>query len=187
MRTRTAIAITAGLLTALTACSSSGGSSTTAAPAAAAPASAQPPAPASSSAPAKALDAAGITAKLATTIPSVKLTVTYDATSDPNGRLGRQHQYSSKTAFDDTRVSNDPKAKEDATKDRRDSISYGGTVEVFDTAEDAKAWMDYVDNAQQSLGGLLKPDYLYRHEAVVVRVSHLLTPDQAKQYEQGIS
>lgn len=182
MRTRSAIAVTAGLLAALTACSSGG--TTTAAPTTSTSAAAQ--AAPTSSAPTKAADAAAVTAKLAKTITSVQLTVTYDATTDPNTRLGRPHQYTSKTAFDDTRVSEKPEAKEDASQDRRDSISYGGTVEVFATAEDAKVWMDYVDKAQQALGGMLKPDYLYRHDAVVVRVSHLLTPDQAKQYEQGI-
>jgi hypothetical protein len=136
---------------------------------------------------AKAQDAAAVTAQLTKAIPPVKLTVTYDATSDPNGRLGRPHQYTSKTAFDDTRVSNDPKAKEDATKDRRDSISYGGTVEVFATADDATAWVKYVDTAQQALGGLLKPDYMYQHGKVVVRVSHLLTPDQAAAYDKALA
>ncbi len=182
MRTRSAIAVTAGLLAALTACSSGSSSPSTAPPGSGtAAASTQPSTPA----PAKALDAAGMTAKLAKTIPTIKLTVTYNATSDPNQRMGRPHQYLSKTAFDDTRVSDNPKASERA-KDRND-IAYGGTVEVFATPEDAETWFKYIDGLSQALGGMVQPDYYYRNGAVVVRVSHLLTPEQAKQYEQGIS
>lgn len=132
-------------------------------------------------------DAAAVTAKLTTAIPSVKLTVTYDATSDPNGRLGRPHQYTSKTAFDDTRVSGTAQAQGDATQNRRDSISYGGTVEVFPTADDAAAWVKAIDIEQQAFSGLVRPDYMYQHGKVVARVSHLLTPDQAAAYDRAIN
>lgn len=149
-----------------------------------------PTAPASAtsgSLPKATLEAMAVTNKIAKAIPSVKLTVTYDATTDPNGRLGRPHQYVSKTAFDDTRVSDKPKAAEDAVQGRRDSISYGGTVEVFSTADDAAAWLADVDRGQQAISGLMLPDYLFRHDRVVVRVSHLLTPEQAAEYEKAIS
>lgn len=182
MRVRTTLTLAAAVLAAATACTATSAGTSTATTPAAAGNSAAPAAP-----PAKATDAAGITRQLTTKGLPVKLTVTYDATSDPNTRLGRPHQYTSKTAFDDTRVADSPQAKEDATKDRRDSISYGGTVEVFPSADDATAWVKYVDGAQQALGGLLKPDYIYQHGAVVVRVSHLLTPDQAKAYEAAIA
>jgi len=184
MRTRTALAATTLTLAALTACSST---AKTAAPAAApAASSTAPSAPASSAAPSKPADAAAITSQLAAKIPSVKLTVTYDATTDPNGKLGRPHQYIGKTAFDDSRVSSLPKAKEDAVRDRRDSISYGGTVETFATIDDAKAWADYVDKAQQALGALATPDYIYQAGTVVVRVSHLLTAAQAGEYKTAL-
>lgn len=180
MRARTALTV-ACLLLSVSACSS-GGSPAAPVPPAASGASVA----VQSSAPAKQLDAAGVTAKIAKVIPSVKLTVTYDATTDPNGKLGRQHQYSSKTAFDDTRVSGNPKAKEASKEGRRDGIAYGGTVEVFPTVEDAQAWVKYIDGLQQALGSLVTPDYVYRQGAVVVRVSRLLTPDQAAGFEKAI-
>lgn len=184
MRARTTFAVASLLLTA-TACSST---ASPAAPAAPPAASIQPTAAASapSSPSAKAFDAAAVTAKIAKAIPSVKLTVTYDATSDPNGKLGRPHQYSSKTAFDDTRVSNDPKAKDASREGRRDGIAYGGTVEVFPTVEDAEAWVKYIDGVGKALGSLVTPDYVYRQGAVVVRVSRLLTPEQAAGFEKAI-
>lgn len=177
-----AIALIASL--ALAGCSSS--TSPQASPAAAAANSPAVPAAAPPAAAAP-FDAKAVTGKLAKTVPTVKLTVTYDATTDPNGKLGRQHQYQSKTAFDDTRVSSSPKAADDAVQGRRDSISYGGTVEVFATDADAETWATYVDKAQQALGPMATPDYIYRHGSVVVRVSHLLSAAQAGDYDKALS
>ncbi|MFD9124208.1 hypothetical protein [Kitasatospora sp. NPDC059571] len=166
MRPSTARTLAAALVTLTTACAgpSVGAGSAGAAPAAAdgSETSATP-------------DAQTITRQLTTKGLPVKLTVTYDATTDPDGQLGKPHQYVSRTAFDDTRVADSPKAKEDATGHRRDSISYGGTVEVFASADDAAS------------AGPAGPDYTYRHGAVVVRVSHLLTPDQARAYETALA
>lgn len=177
-----ALALIAGL--ALASCSSS--ATTKAAPAAAAANSPAAPAAAPPAA-ATPLDAKAVTEKLAKTVPTAKLTVTYDATTDPNGKLGRQHQYQSKTAFDDTRVASNPKAADDAVGGRRDSISYGGTVEVFANDADAETWATYVDKAQQALGPMATPDYIYRHGTVVVRVSHLLSATQAADYDKALS
>ncbi|MFF1874293.1 hypothetical protein [Kitasatospora herbaricolor] len=163
----------------------------------AAPSAAAPPAPVAANGqtgpatgtgrPLAALDAAAVTQQLIRVIPTVKLTVTYDGTTDPNGKLGRPHQYVSKSAFDDTRVSGLPKAKEDESRGRRDSISYGGTVEIFATPEDARGWADYIDQGQQAMGSLLTPDYIFRNGTVVVRVSHLLTTEQASAYGRAIA
>ncbi|WP_431683250.1 hypothetical protein [Kitasatospora sp. KL5] len=130
-------------------------------------------------------DATAVTKQLLATGLPVKLTVTYDGTTDPDGRLGQPHQYVSKTAFDDTRVSNSPLAKEDAVGHRRDAVSYGGTVEVFATPEDAEAWVQGPGSGQAA-GSSARPDYVYRSGVVVVRVSHLLTPEQAKAYASAI-
>jgi hypothetical protein len=127
------------------------------------------------------VDAASVTKQVTAAIPSVKTTVVYTDATDPNGKLGRPHQYVSKTAFADSRISK-AKAKEDANG-RSDAISYGGTTEVFATEADAKAWVDYVDRIGQAVGGLVTPDYLLRHGRVVLRVSHLLTTAQVAEYK----
>lgn len=152
-------------------------SSKTTAPAAAPPAASKPAAG----------DAKTVTLKLATAIPTVKLTVTYDGTTDPNQRLGRPHQYLSKTAFDDSRVSGTSKAAEEAGSSGRDSICYGGTVEVFATVEDAQAWAKSVGAVTQALSGLEAPDYIYQHGKTVVRVSNLLTAEQAAAYDKAVA
>lgn len=179
--------LSAGLLLTLTACGSTAAPGTT--PAAQPPVSTPAAAPATqATAPpgAPAVDAAAVTRQLAAAGLPVRLTVVYDAGTDPNGKLGKPQQYVSKTAFDDTRVSNLPKASADASRGRRDSISYGGTVEVFATAADAQGWAEYIDKSQQSMGTQIAPDHILRKGTVVVRVSHLLTPDQAKAYERAL-
>lgn len=127
------------------------------------------------------VDATSVTKQVTAAIPTVKTTVVYTDATDPNGKLGRPHQYVSKTAFADSRISK-AKAKEDANG-RSDAISYGGTTEVFATDADAKAWVDYVDQIGQAVGGLVTPDYLLRHGRVVLRVSHLLTTAQVAEYK----
>ncbi|MEV8098622.1 hypothetical protein [Kitasatospora sp. NPDC085879] len=171
---RTAL-VCAAVLAAATACAEPG-SSASSVTAGAAPVSG----------PAKAVgDATAVTKQLLATGLPVKLTVAYTDADDPERRLGQPHQYVSKTAFDDTRVSGSPLAKEDAVGHRRDAVSYGGTVEVFATSEDAEARVRDIGGEQQS-SGAARPDYLYRSGVVVVRVSHLLTPEQARAYEAAI-
>jgi hypothetical protein len=179
MHTRTVTAaaalLSAGLL--LTACSSSSDSKSTDEPGIATTAPAgikaitQHPA-----------DAASITKQLAAAVPAVALTVTYTETTDPNSKMGRPHQYVSKTAFTDSRVNKNPKAKAEAGG-RPDAISYGGTVEVFSNDADAKAWVDGIDKMGQAVSGFVTPDYLLRQGRYVIRASDLLTPAQVGGYK----
>jgi hypothetical protein len=127
------------------------------------------------------VDAASVTKQVTAAIPTVKTTVVYTDATDPNSKLGRPHQYVSKTAFADSRIPH-AKAKED-DGGRPDAISYGGTTEVFATEADAKAWVKYVDTVGQAIGGLVTPDYLLRQGRVVLRVSHLLTTAQVADYK----
>ncbi|MDX2703958.1 hypothetical protein PV350_13960 [Streptomyces sp. PA03-6a] len=173
MRPVAALIVAAGL--ALAGCSSSDNSD---APAVSGNA---PSAPAAAP---KGTSAKDVTAALAQQIPTVKTTVVYTEDSDPNKRMGRPHQYLSKTAFADSRIPA-AEAKKDADG-RKDAISYGGTVEVFATAEDAKAWADGIDKTMQSLGSIITPDYIYRSGRTVIRASSHLSPSQAAQYQEAL-
>ena len=128
------------------------------------------------------LDAKGITQRLIAAVPSVTMKVDYTAATDPNGKMGRPHQYVSKTAFADSRVSKNPKAA-DESNHRPDAISYGGTVEVFATVADANAWTAYIDKLGQALGGMVTPDYVLQRGRYVIRASDLLTPAQVDGYK----
>lgn len=175
MRTRTAAValIAAGAL--LTACSSSSGDS-----------KATPDEPGVATTTARLvahadLDAPAILTRLQAAIPGIRQTARYTSSTDPNGKLGRPHQYTSKLQFADPRVSK-AKASEEANGDPTDLV-YGGTVEVFANADDAKAWIKYVDGIGKAIGGLVTPDYLLRQGRYVIRASHLLTPEQVDGYK----
>lgn len=172
--TLTVVAITAATVV-LASCSSSKPTAP-AAPPASSPAATLP-----SAAP----DASALTARITKAIPTAKLTKVYTADTDPNVKLGRPHQYVSKTFFEDSRASSNPKAVEQSAD--RTTIVYGGTVEVFANAEDAQAWTAAIDTVNKAIGGITTPDYMYRHGAVVVRVSHLLTADQADAYDKALA
>ncbi|WP_052390074.1 hypothetical protein [Streptomyces sp. NRRL B-24484] len=176
MRVRTTALVCTAVLAAATACADPGSAATATGPGAA---------PASG--PTWAVgDAAAVTKHLLASGLPVKLTAAYTGADDPERLLGRPRQYVSKAAFDDTRVSNSPLAKEEAPGHRRDAVSYGGAVEVFATAEDAEARAGDLGGRQPSPGGGARPDYVYRSGVVLVRVSHLLTPEQAHAYTRAI-
>ena len=97
-------------------------------------------------------------------------TVTYTAESDPNKLLGRPGGYASKVAWRDSRV----------TPDTEMGVSAGGSVEMFDTVESARARKEYVSKIAAS--SPLFSEYTFVQGRIVVRVSHDLTPEQAEQY-----
>lgn len=125
-------------------------------------------------APAKLLpppDANAVVDKLSAAGLPVSDRMTYDASNDVNKILGRPGQYVGKTSFRDTRL----------TVESADfSMDDGGTLETFATAADAKRRFDYVDGISQSP---LFAEYHWLRGTTLLRVSHRLTPDQAKEYE----
>lgn len=123
------------------------------------------------------IDAPAILTRLQAAIPGVRQTARYTAATDPNGKLGRPHQYVSKLQFADPRV-DQVKAKEEALHGDPTDLVFGGTVEVFQDSDDAKAWVKYVDSIGKAIGGIVTPDYLLRQGRYVIRASHLLTPGQ---------
>lgn len=125
------------------------------------------------------LTAEQVTRKLAEKIPSISLTKTYTAEDDPNHQLGRPNGYTSKTAFADARIPPDQRPQDNT------EIENGGSIEVFSSSADAQTRKDYIQKVTQPLGGLLT-EYDYVKGAVLVRVSKLLTPDQAKEYETAL-
>jgi len=109
-------------------------------------------------------------------IPTVTLVKAYTAEDDPNHLLGRPNGYTSKAAFADSRV---PAGQLEGVAP--DGTDRGGSVEVFADAAGAKARADYIQTITKSLPAAAEYDYPVG--PVLVRVSHLLTPDQAKEYE----
>ena len=137
----------------------------------------------SSSEPASAAAAAAsadqVIGTLAKKIPTVSLVKTYTAEDDPNHLLGRPNGYTSKAAFADSRVPADQLEGTPA-----DDTDRGGSVEVFADEAGAKGRADYIQAIAKSLPAAAEYDYVAGK--VLVRVSHLLTPDQAKEYEAAV-
>jgi hypothetical protein len=97
----------------------------------------------------------------------------YTASTDPNKLLGRPGQYTGKANFRDRRLA--------PTKDF-DTTS-GGSVETFENRDDAKRRYDYVSAITK--GSPLFAEYDYLEGNTFLRLSHELTPAQAKVYEEA--
>ncbi|WP_328863153.1 hypothetical protein [Streptomyces sp. NBC_00306] len=117
-------------------------------------------------------------AALGESIPELKLVQVYTAANDPNHLLGRPGGYTSKAAFSDSRVSS-----ADVEGLDKDAIERGGSVEVFKTQEEAQSRANYIETIAKSMPSAT--EYHYIADGILVRVSRVLTPTQAKEYEAG--
>jgi hypothetical protein len=160
MKRTLTVATGALLLVGLTACSSNSGNST------------------EKAAPTKPLTATTAFQRIAAAVPTAKLSGTVTAANDPDHLLGRPGQYTSKVTFTDSRI----KAA-DVVDPSKGSVDLGGEVEVFGDAASAKARAKYIQTVTKSLPALAEYDYV--HGAVLVRVSHYLTPAQAGGYKSA--
>lgn len=103
---------------------------------------------------------------------------TVTAANDGNHLLGRPHQYTSAVKFKDSRVKGD-----DIVASDKYDVSWGGGIEVFDSKADAEARAKYIQAVTKNLP--MFGEYDYVHGKVLVRVSHYLTPAQAKEYDKA--
>ena len=128
-------------------------------------------------APAAPLDAPGELAKLKAAGLPIGATGVVTAADDPNHLLGRPNGYTSKVYWTDTRV--------DKTKIYPSSIGGtdpGGAIESYADAAGAQARRDFI-GAIAKASPALANEYDYLAGTSLIRVSGLLTPDQAKQYD----
>jgi hypothetical protein len=112
----------------------------------------------------------------------LRVSVVYTAATDPNHQLGRPGGYTSKLAFTDSRI-----RKSEVLDVDPQSLDRGGSIEVFADPADAQARSADIQQKIKSLGGLLTREYHYLNGGVLVRVSGLLTPDQAKTYQKALA
>lgn len=126
------------------------------------------------------VDASAAFKALTALVPSVKLTGVVTAANDGNHLLGRPGQYTSKITFSDSRI---PSSETAGLK--ADDVSSGGSIEAFDNAADAQARAKYVEAVTKSVPAFAEYDYL--HGTILIRVSQLLTPDQAATYKTAVA
>jgi len=123
------------------------------------------------------LDATEVVQRLEEEGMPIGETKAYTAENDPNELLGRPGQYTSKVIFEDTRLGRDRSVS-------GFDVQNGGSVEVFENNEDAIRRAEYVEAIAQSLGPL--NEYAFREGAVLLRLSHRHTPQQAGKYEAAL-
>ncbi|MFL5591009.1 MAG: hypothetical protein ACJ8DI_25625 [Ktedonobacteraceae bacterium] len=104
----------------------------------------------------------------------ISVSFTYNAANDLNHQLGRPGQYIGKVNFKDMRISS-------SEQGAAILVANGGSIEVFENPTDAKHRFTYLQALSKS-GVPQFVEYEYLDGVVVLRVSNLLTPDQAKQY-----
>ena len=129
--------------------------------------------------PSQPLTAQQVTAALAKHIPAAIPGVVYTADTDPNHLLGRPGGYVSKTAFIASRVS-----KIDVEGMRSDAVERGGSVEVFPDEQGAQNRVKYIQAIASGFPAAVEYDYL--SGPVLVRVSRMLTPAQASEYQNAL-
>jgi hypothetical protein len=134
----------------------------------------------STTAPAAPLLAGTIVAALQTAGVPITHSTVYAADTDPNHKLGRPGGYTSKAAFEDTRVK--PSQARDRTAG---AVDLGGGVEVFPTPAEAVARGRFIQAALP--GSQLDGEYDYAAGAVLLRLSEVLTPDQVTAYVAALS
>jgi hypothetical protein len=104
---------------------------------------------------------------------------TYNAGNDLNHDLGRPGQYIGKVNFKDTRLSSTEQGPAIL-------VHNGGSIEVFANTTDARHRFTYLQALSKSAEEREFMEYEYLDGVVVLRLSGLLTPDQAAQYQRAL-
>lgn len=106
----------------------------------------------------------------------------YNAETDPVSRLGRPGQYIGKAIFQDSRL---PLVLQEG----QDVISFqssGGIVEIFNNPGELEDRKKALDLARQQFPAAF-PEYQYSNGVILLRLGHVLTPEQATAYEAAIA
>lgn len=100
----------------------------------------------------------------------------YTPTTDPNHLMGRQGEYTSKTAWVDP-VANQVQSGDPSSDPG--GIEHGGGIEAFATVSDAEARLSYLQGFRPPFGD----GYDYLLGTAILRLSYDLTPSQAATYK----
>lgn len=106
----------------------------------------------------------------------------YNAENDPAKRLGRPGQYVGKAIFQDSRMPLEKLQGMDVIAFQ----SSGGVVETFNNTGDLEDRKKALEAARKQIPQAA-PEYQYTNGVILLRLGHILTPDQAKQYEQALA
>ena len=146
----------------------------------------------------KQMTAEEVVQKLKEKCPNIGEIVVYNEETDPNEKLGRPNQYTSKANFADTRLEqNEKTSMEDLNNEeytqnmteeekkvyiQSNNSPTGGMVEVFLNKEDAKSRKDYIEALNS-----VSTQYCYLIDCTLLRIEGNLTPTQAQEYETAFN
>ena len=105
----------------------------------------------------------------------------YTEDNDPTRLLGRPRSYIGKAVFHDTRY----KLAPDASNNLISWQDWGGTTEIFGNKADLDLGKKKIKRQQERFGQL-PPEYQYENGLVLLRLAHVFTPGQAKEYESAL-
>lgn len=106
----------------------------------------------------------------------------YDAETDPLKRLGRPGQYVGKAIFHDGRM---PLEMQTGSENVISFQSSGGIIETYPSPADVETRLRALEVARAQFPAA-PPEYQYTNGVILLRLGHVLTPDQAAQYETAI-
>lgn len=133
-------------------------------------------------APAAPANAKAVIMSLADAGLPAKLTVTYTAKTDPNGRLGTPDSYQSKAAFTDHNVNSN-----DVTDNSKGSVDVGGGVEVFESPALATGRANYILGVEKASGGMFLVEHDIVSGSVLLRLSGGLPASSINAYKDGLA
>ena len=132
------------------------------------------------------IDTGKIVARLAEKIPSIADVQNYSEANDPNGVMGQENQYTSKSSWQDTRIEGHVS-------------EYAGTIEVFRNTKDAELREWKINKTREACELRITPEKygssvkqgwgcqeyeMYRKDAVVIRLSTSFDEDQIEEYKK---
>ncbi|MBY8879784.1 hypothetical protein [Actinacidiphila acidipaludis] len=110
-------------------------------------------------------------------ISAMATSVVYTSATDPDHLLGKAGGYQSKAAFTDSRIQ-----PGEVTGTGASPVDLGGVIETYATVGQARARAQHL---AATLQGLAASEYHYYVGASLIRVSRILTPSQAADYQQA--
>lgn len=125
-----------------------------------------------------------VVTQLAAKTTTARAAEVYTPATDPNHLMGRPGGYSSKANFRDSRVP-ELKPLEGVTVSWGPGVESGGSVEVYDDADQAEQRYKYVQGIAKAAPGM-DVGYTYLRGQIILRVAGALTPDQAAGYEAAL-
>ena len=130
----------------------------------------------------KIFTAEDVVLKLKSQNPNIGTYIVYNENTDMNNLLGRPNQYTSKVTFEDIRLEQTNKTLDpEYFSEAEINEPIGGTIEVFNNAEDMQKRKTYIESVTSSISAFA--EYSYSNEYILLRINKELTPSQAKEYE----